>query len=284
MHIVSWYQFKMDMCLNRLQSLLNRFFVKHNNILGTIILALEGINVNLSGDKAKLDLLLDLLAYEGFDITTAKFHAIDKHPFHKIKILMKNEICALKNDKVLRKIHSIKGDKMHFCFDNSVKEVNAVKWNEVLADDSSLILDIRNKYEHVKGVFTGKNVLQPNVNNFHQTIEWLRSNRDLLKRYKNVGMYCTGGIRCDKLSFYLVEEGFDNLILLKGGIIKYINDMNTNQKSENIRNDGMITKSDSKDNDSINNNSNKLTNPSSKKIGNWTGDCFVFDDRIVMKY
>ena len=114
------------------------------------------------------------------------------------------------------------------------------------------------------------------MQNFHETINWLENNKKELKKYKNIGIYCTGGIRCDKLSFYLNESGYDNIFSLKGGIVQYINDMKNNYIN--------IAKYTKNKEETINLQNKKQLKNNWKSIGMWKGDCFVFDDRIVLNY
>ena len=116
-------------------------------------------------------------------------------------------------------------------------------WNSIIRDKETIVIDTRNSYEHSIGTFEGS--IQPNSTSFREFPSWVDDNLSLLEN-KKIAMFCTGGIRCEKASSYLLEKGFKNVFQLEGGILKYI---------EKI-----------KPEDSM-----------------WHGECFVFDDRVSLK-
>jgi len=120
-------------------------------------------------------------------------------------------------------------------------------WNKLLNDDDTILIDTRNNYEYSIGSF--KDSINPNTSNFREFPKWVKSQNfsESDKKTKKVAMFCTGGIRCEKASSLMKNYGFKNVFHLKGGILKYLEDINRNESK-------------------------------------WEGECFVFDDRVSVKH
>lgn len=202
---------------------------KKNKLLGTILIAHEGVNINIVGTEADINnfyndiksiyCLVDLNFKECF---------VDTYPFAKLKIKIKSEIIKFNiNDLNVKKA----GVKL-----------NACEW-ENLIDQGALIIDTRNDYEVAFGTF--KDAINPQIRNFTSLAAWIDENLKSVNLDKPIGMFCTGGIRCEKSTAYLIGKGFKNVYHLKNGIIEYIKE----SKSKQIY---------------------------------WQGECFVFDDRIAV--
>ena len=126
--------------------------------------------------------------------------------------------------------------------------VSAEEWNQIIQEPNTLIVDTRNEYEHAIGSFEGS--VDPETNSFRQFPKWVEEKlKPLMKKQnkKKVAMFCTGGIRCEKASSYLLQEGFEEVFQLQGGILKYL---------ENIE----------------------------PKNSLWEGECFVFDERVSIQH
>lgn len=176
------------------------------NLKGTILLAAEGLNASLSGERAMLD---DFLAFIAKDPRFAqmeyKDNAADTHPFGKMQIRLKAEIIkmglALTPDMTV-------GDYL-----------DSAAWDALLADPETVLVDTRNDYEVRIGTFKG--ALDPKIASFSQFPEWAEKNLDP-KKHKKVAMFCTGGIRCEKSTALLKSQGFEEVYHLKGGILQYL--------------------------------------------------------------
>lgn len=201
-----------------------------NGIKGTLLLAYEGINGTVAGSRQAID---NLCTYFNAD---ARFHGLeykesfaDELPFYRMKVRLKKEIVTLG-------VPGVDPNK-------EVGEYVAPEdWNEVIADPDVVVIDTRNAYEYDIGTFKG--ALNPNTETFRAFPEFVRKNLDP-KKHKKVAMFCTGGIRCEKASSFMLKEGFEKVYHLKGGILKYL---------ENV--------------------------PQEKSL--WDGDCFVFDHRTAV--
>jgi UPF0176 protein len=205
-------------------------FMRENNILGTIILAAEGINggaAALAEDMDKLyaylrqDLrLADLIFKECFD---------DFNPFDKAKVKLRNEIVTMG----VPGLDPIRQTGQH---------LSPHEWNQLITDPEVIVVDTRNTYEVELGSFKG--AVNPNTENFRDFPEYV--NKELLnKKDKKIAMFCTGGIRCEKSTAYLLSLGFDKVYQLQGGILNYFHDI-----------------------------------PAKDSL--WDGACFVFDERIAV--
>ena len=203
---------------------------KDAKLAGTILLAHEGINGTVAGEREGIDTLLEFLRLDGrFNEMECKESYSDTIPFHRMKVKLKKEIVSMGVD-------SIRPDRM------TGTRVEPEQWNGLISDPEVLLIDTRNQYEVDIGQFS--QAVSPETETFRSFPEYVRENLDPTKQ-KKVAMYCTGGIRCEKASAYLLEQGFEEVYQLNGGILNY------------------LEKVDSKD-------------------SLWQGECFVFDGRVAV--
>jgi UPF0176 protein len=201
-----------------------------HNIKGTILLAEEGINGTIAGDRQGIDSLLQFLrADPRLAALTHKESMADAPPFHRIKVKLKKEIVTM-------------GIADTDPTELTGTRVDARQWNELLADPDVLVVDTRNEYEHDIGTFS--RAVSPQTETFRQFPAWVEEKLDPA-RDKKIAMFCTGGIRCEKATNYLLKHGFDEVYHLDGGILKYLESV-----------------------------------PAEDSL--WHGECFVFDDRVAV--
>lgn len=198
------------------------------NLCGTILIAPEGINGTIASDDEGVDKVLAYLD-EQFNIMQGevKFSPADRRPFIHFKVRLKKEIVTLRQPQA-------DPNKQ------VGKYVEPEDWNNLIAQEDVLLLDTRNDYETKIGIFKG--AVDPNIKTFTEFVDYVRENLDPQK-HKKVAMFCTGGIRCEKASSFMLAEGFEEVYHLKGGILKYL---------ENIP----------------------------EEESTWDGECFVFDRRV----
>ena len=210
--------------------------LKNLSIYGTILVGNEGINGTIaSRDKKNLNkALMYLKNLKGFKDLDIKFSNSEKKPFIRLKIKLKQEIVTI-------------GDKSIDPTKNVGEYVNPEDWNSLIEEENILLIDTRNDYEYSIGSF--KDSVNPKTQKFRDFPEWLKGQNFTQedKNSKKVAMFCTGGIRCEKASSLMKNEGFKKVYHLKGGILKYF---------ESI----------------------------SKENSLWDGECFVFDDRVSVKH
>lgn len=201
-------------------------------IKGSILLASEGVNGTVSGCRNGIDCLMDWFDRDGrFGGINLKESYDNDQPFYRMKVKLKKEIVTLGVPGV-----------------SPVKQVGTYvrpeQWNDVISDPEVLVIDTRNDYEVAVGKFT--NAVDPHTKTFRQFPDYVKQNIDASK-YKKVAMYCTGGIRCEKASAYMLSQGFDEVYHLQGGILKYLE-----------------------------------TVPQEQSL--WQGECFVFDNRVTVNH
>ena len=226
-YIYTFYRFKNLKNINHIKNKLDKFS-KDKLILGTVLIAEEGINGTISGGKSNLDLFITnikkILKIKKLSLKISKNQFI---PFYRLKIRLKKEIVTL-GDKL------IKPEKV------SGKHIHPRDWDKIINDKNYLIIDTRNNYEVNIGTF--KNSFNSNMKSFRDFPKYIK---DLnMNKKQPVAMFCTGGIRCEKASSYLINNGFKNVSQLDGGVLNYL------EYSKN------------------------------KKINTWIGECFVFDNRV----
>ena len=202
------------------------------NIYGTILIGHEGINGTISSGihQNLLNALKFIESINGFNNLDLKFSQSEKRPFVRLKVKLKKEIVTIGDTSINP--------------NNLVGEyVDPHKWNKLITEDDTLIIDTRNEYECSIGTF--KNSINPKTNTFREFPNWIKAQKfsEEDKKEKKIAMFCTGGIRCEKASSLMKKEGFENVYHLKGGILKYFESVN--------------------EDDSL-----------------WSGECFVFDDRV----
>jgi UPF0176 protein len=201
------------------------------DLLGTLLIAPEGINGTLAASPETIDRLLDTLVQRvGIDRADVKFSCSDEAPFKRLKFRIKSEIIAFRKTKV---------DPAR-----PGQYVEPQQWNALVADPDVLLLDTRNTYETGIGTFDGATI--PKIDTFSEFVTYVRENLDAT-RHRKVAMFCTGGIRCEKASAFMLQEGFGEVYHLKGGILKYLEE---------------VPEDESK----------------------WRGGCYVFDRRVAVDH
>jgi UPF0176 protein len=201
-------------------------------VKGTILLAQEGINGTISGTQPSVEAVLAYLKSDprlsDIDIKLSPAHAL---PFERLKVRLKQEIVTLGLPAV-----------------NPTQQVGTYvapqDWNEIIADPDVVVIDTRNRYEVGMGTFQGAQ--NPETASFNEFPDYSKETLDPIK-HKKIAMFCTGGIRCEKASSYLLSQGFETVYHLKGGILKYLEEV-----------------------------------PAEKSL--WEGECFVFDERVSVKH
>ena len=188
-------------------------FCKEHNLKGRILVSTEGINGTLSGTKEDTDKYIEHMhADERFKDMTFKIDEAEGHAFKKMHVRPRKEIVALGlEDDVDPRV-------------TTGKYYSPSEFKAALEDDDTVILDARNDYEFDLGHFRG--AIRPDITRFRDLPDWIRENKEKLDG-KNIVTYCTGGIRCEKFSGWLVKEGFENVGQLHGGIATYGKDPET---------------------------------------------------------
>lgn len=205
---------------------------KSNGVYGTILLAEEGINSTIAGTQEGMDNVLESLSDDPrFDDLTVKYSYANFIPFQKTKVRLKQEIVRLKID-------GLDPNKRVGTY------VDPDEWNQLISDPDVVVIDTRNDYEFKIGTF--QNAINPLTDSFNELPEYVDKNLDPTK-HKKVAMFCTGGIRCEKATGMMLERGFENVYHLNGGILRYLELMETDESL-------------------------------------WEGECFVFDDRISVDH
>lgn len=199
-------------------------------IKGTILLAVEGINGTIAGDREGIDSVLEFLRSDPrlVDLEHKESHA-DFQPFDRMKVRLKKEIVTLGLPQIdpLVRVGTY---------------VSPQAWNELISDPEVIAIDTRNDYEVSIGTFKGAK--NPQTASFREFPEYVRHNLDP-KKHKKVALFCTGGIRCEKATAFMIAEGFSEVYHLKGGILKYLAEV-----------------------------------PPAESL--WEGECFVFDQRVAL--
>jgi UPF0176 protein len=201
-------------------------------IKGSLLLAFEGINGTIAGPRSGIDAVLaHLRSLPGCAALEHKESFASEMPFNRMKVKLKKEIVTMGQPNI---------DPTA----NVGNYVDAKDWNELIAQDDVVVIDTRNDYEVAIGTFDG--AVDPETKSFGEFPAWWAANKDRFHN-KRVAMFCTGGIRCEKSTNYLMNEGVDDVYHLKGGILKYLEDVPEQQSS-------------------------------------WNGECFVFDARVSVKH
>ena len=226
--IITFYQFKKITNIINFHAVL-KDMCKFNKIRGTIILAEEGINGTVAGTSKEIKLLESFLIKKGFDNLQPKYSYNKYMPFFRLKVRVKKEIVTLRSNKT--DPQNIKGN-----------HINPQDWDDLIKNDRTVLIDVRNNFEYKVGTFKGS--INPKTENFTEFKKFINKN---LKDFKNkkIALFCTGGIRCEKASSYMIKKGFLDVNQLKGGVIDYLSKI-------------------------------------PKKNSSWTGECFVFDNRVTV--
>jgi UPF0176 protein len=179
------------------------------DLCGTMLIAAEGVNGTMAGSAEVIDRLLELLhTRTGLERDEVKFASADKAPFGRLKLKVKPEIITFRGAVV---------DPTQ-----AGTYVQPEDWNALIADPEVLVLDTRNHYEAECGTFA--NAVDPGIETFSDFVGYVRENLDPVK-HRKVAMFCTGGIRCEKASAFMLQEGFAEVFHLKGGILKYLEEV-----------------------------------------------------------
>lgn len=185
-------------------------FCNSYQLKGTILLAKEGINSTISGDRVGIDALYEYLKSEiGIKNLVYKESINENQPFGKMKINLKNEIVALGVENL--DVEGLKGEY-----------ISPKDWDAFINRDDVIVIDTRNKYETLLGTF--ENAIDPNTASFRQFPKWVEDNLAKVEKNKKIAMFCTGGVRCEKSTAFLKSKGFENVYHLEGGILKYFED------------------------------------------------------------
>lgn len=204
--VAAFYRFTPLADLPTLQEQVHAFCQTHE-IIGIILLAPEGINSTIAGSAKNLGKTIDFLdGLCGIRKGELKFSSAEKRPFRKLRVRLKKEIVTLKKPEADPNVQT-------------GQYVPAQEWNALTARDDMIVIDTRNGYEVELGKF--RNAVDPQTDYFSHFPDYVAKNLDPAK-HKNIAMYCTGGIRCEKASSYLLAQGFENVYQLDGGILKYL--------------------------------------------------------------
>ena len=203
-----------------------------NNVMGTILIANEGVNGTISAKPREIEkTLISIQKDDRFSEIEIKYSSTNKQPFHKMRVRLKKEIVTIG-------LPEINPNKTVGTY------VKPEEWNDIISDPDVILIDTRNKFEIKIGSF--KNALDPRTTSFRDFPEWVKKfKQDKTNTNKKIAMYCTGGIRCEKASSLMKEEGFNEVYHLQGGILKYLEQI---EKEKSL----------------------------------WEGECFVFDDRVCL--
>ena len=207
-----------------------------HHIKGTILLASEGINGTIAGLPDDIHCVLNFLRTDPlfencFSDLDHKESFANEHPFYRMKVKLKKEIVTLG-------VAGVSPTNLVGTY------VQPQDWNALISDPDVILIDTRNDYEVDIGTFKG--ALDPKTTTFREFPEYVAKNLDKTK-HKKVAMFCTGGIRCEKASSYMMDQGFEEVYHLQGGILKYLETV--------------------EEKDSL-----------------WQGECFVFDQRVAVKH
>jgi UPF0176 protein len=201
-------------------------------IKGTILIANEGINGTVSGNGGDIDALLSAIkADPRFSDLVVKFSEAGNHPFQRLKVKIKREIVTFGVPEAEPAV-------------TTGELVEPEDWNALISDPDVIVIDTRNSYEVEVGTFDGAR--NPQTRAFNEFPDYVR--RSLATdRSQKIAMFCTGGIRCEKASAFLLREGFSNVYQLHGGILRYL---------ERVAPEDSL----------------------------WRGECFVFDERVALEH
>lgn len=201
-------------------------------VKGTLLLAGEGINGTIAGSREGIDAVLDYLRADPRLAAVEHKESLDSAmPFYRMKVKLKKEIVTM----------GVEGIDPNRVVGTYVKPTD---WNALISDPEVLLIDTRNDYEYEIGSFRG--AIDPRTDSFREFPDYVRENLDPGK-HKKVAMFCTGGIRCEKASAYMLQEGFEEVYHLQGGILKYLEEVPAQESA-------------------------------------WEGECYVFDNRVAVNH
>ncbi|MBE0471348.1 MAG: rhodanese-related sulfurtransferase [Methyloprofundus sp.] len=206
--------------------------MQDHQVKGTLLLAKEGVNGTIAGDRTGIDAVLNWLRSDSrLAGIESKESYESEMPFYRTKVKLKKEIVTMG-------VENIDPKKIVGTY------VKPQDWNALISDPEVILIDTRNDYEVQIGGF--KNAINPVTETFREFPQYVKENLDPNK-HKKVAMYCTGGIRCEKSTAYLKEQGFENVYHLQGGVLKYLAEVPVEQSL-------------------------------------WEGECFVFDNRVAVNH
>ncbi|HEV2644966.1 MAG TPA: rhodanese-like domain-containing protein [Acidobacteriaceae bacterium] len=201
-------------------------------LCGTTLLAPEGINGTMAGPEETIAAFLAWLEQRaGLKRSEVKFSTSEKAPFRRLKFKCKREIITFRAEEPVDPARP-------------GTYVEAANWNALVADPDVLVLDTRNTYETEMGSFAG--AVKPPLEKFSDFAGWVAENLDPAQHTK-VAMFCTGGIRCEKASAYMLQLGFPEVYHLRGGILRYLEETRVDESR-------------------------------------WNGECYIFDERVAVKH
>lgn len=205
-------------------------FCMQQGIKGTLLLAHEGINGTVAGSRDAIDALFRYLAADARVGEIEHKESYEQEmPFYRMKVKLKKEIVTMG-------VEDIDPQQIVGTY------VEPKDWNALISDPEVTLIDTRNNYEVEIGTFA--NAVNPSTESFRELPDYVANNLDPTK-HKKVAMFCTGGIRCEKSTAFMKQQGFDEVYHLKGGILKYLEDV-----------------------------------PKEQSL--WQGECFVFDNRVAV--
>jgi UPF0176 protein len=205
--IITFYAFKRLQNLEEIKNLL-KTAMRENSMLGTIIIAEEGFNSTISGEKENIEKFIQILEKAFETKISYKSSFYEKNPFRRIFVKIKPEIVTLKKEVEIEK--------------GIGTQVAPKDWNEIISDKEVFVLDTRNDYEFAVGTF--KRAVNPKTKKFSDLPRFIEENLNP-EKHKKVAMFCTGGIRCEKFAPYMKQIGFENIYQLEGGILKYLEEV-----------------------------------------------------------
>ena len=209
---------------------------EENGVRGTLLLANEGINGTIAGSDEGIEAVLEhIRSIPGCSGIEWKESRAAEMPFHRTKVRLKREIVTMGQPD----LDPVEGVGTY---------VDPQDWNALIADPDTILIDTRNDYEVAIGTFEG--AIDPQTRSFGEFPEWFRARRAQFEAEglkPKIAMFCTGGIRCEKSTAFVKAEGMDEVYHLKGGILKYLED---------------VPEEDSR----------------------WQGECFVFDERVSVTH
>ncbi len=213
LHVFSFYRFVSLSSLDDLRAELQTQAVA-NNLLGTILLANEGINGSVVGARADIEAFLEGISVRAeMAALSGRWTRAHQAPFKRMRVKLREEIVTMGQPGIDPAV-------------GTGKHVDAQTWNELLQDDEVIVLDTRNDYEIEIGTFPG--ALDPKTNSFRDFPAYVEANLESLRR-QPVAMFCTGGIRCEKASALLLERGCKEVYQLDGGILAYLDSVDDEQ-------------------------------------------------------
>ena len=227
-HVITFYSIERIENNKKLGRVVERFCIK-NKIVGTFFSTPQGVNTTLSGTKKPLEELIMLLENK-FKLTLKDqtWSQSESVPFKRLKIKCRENLLPL--------------DGNFDPVESRGKHLNASEWNDLVLDPDTIIVDVRNDYESNIGSFKDSTI--PNMKNFTEFPSFVENNlKD--KKDKKIAMFCTGGIRCEIASSFMIDRGFGEVYQLDGGVLKYLKEV---KQDKNL----------------------------------WEGECFVFDERVTV--